>query len=94
MIKMRWSKPNPRRIDPEMRNLICFINTFTDYKTLASCCGHGVYPMTLVVKHELNNQIFEIFSTKELPGKKQFYKKKGKYYYIPEVGKYDNNRIR
>lgn len=76
------------RIDPCMRELIknLKISLNGDYKTLACCCGHGRYPMTLVIGIEVGEMRWEIMSGKYIPRKKKFYKrdKKG-YYYIPEV---------
>ena len=76
-------KPNPRVIDPCMKNAIWSLN-FLHVRTLACCCGHGRYPMTIVVKTPLG--IHEIFSGKEMTRKKRFYvrDKKG-YFYIPET---------
>jgi len=80
---MKWSKSNNKRIDPEMRNIIDALNT-SDYKPLACCCGHGKYPITIIVKCNLG--IFELVSGKSIPRKKRFYvRDKQGYYYIPEV---------
>lgn len=80
-------KSGLKRIDPCMGNLISFINGLLpdEWKTVASCCGHRKYPMTIVVKTSLDN-IYEICSDVYLDHKKKFYKKdKQGYYYIPEV---------
>jgi len=54
-------------------------------ETLASCCGHGKYPMTIVIKGILGYPL-EIFSNKTILRKKKFYKKdKDGYYFIPET---------
>ena len=82
-------KNDSRRIDPCMKPLINWFDR-RGYKTLACCCGHGKYAMTVVVELHLVDrfQIVEILSGIEMPGKKKFYKKdKRGYYYIPEVEK-------
>lgn len=73
------------RVDPCMRDFINNINKKSGYTTLASCCGHSIYPMTLVVKND-RGLIFEFFTAETIPRKKRFYKKDGEgFYYIPEV---------
>ena len=53
-------------------------------KTLASCCGHGKYPKTIVI--ERNGQNIEYFSGIVIPRKRRFYRKDSEgIYYIPEV---------
>lgn len=75
------SGPNPR-IDKCIENLMNYIDR--DYEVLASCCGHGRYPMTIVVKFKKN--IFDIISQENIPRKRKFYKRDSQgYYYIPEV---------
>jgi len=54
--------------------------------TLASCCGHGKYPETIVVKTIYG--MFEWNSGVKIPRKKRFYIKDSEgIYYIPEVMK-------
>jgi len=74
-----------RRIDPCMVKIVKLINIATNYKTLACCCGHHKYPMTIVVDNK-RGTILEYFSQEVIPRKKKFYKKdKQGYYYIKEV---------
>lgn len=55
-------------------------------KLLASCCGHGKYPMTIIVSYGEN--IFDLVSGTHIKRKTKFYKKdKQGYYYIPELKK-------
>ncbi len=78
-------KNDSRFIDPCMVALIEYFKKDKYIKTLGSCCGHGKYPMTLIVKNNHGN-IYELISSKNIPRKKQFYKKdKQGYYYIPET---------
>lgn len=83
----KWGKT---RIDPCMRKLIKWLNN--KHITVACCCGHGKYPMTIVVKEGikdgLKNKIIyrEIISGIEFKPRRFIYKKDSDgYYYIPEV---------
>ena len=85
-------KNGGRRIDICMVNLVNFINKttkLTGFRTVSSCCGHGKYPPSLLVKHtsyQPEDFALEIFSRKIVKRKKKFYKKdKQGYYYIPET---------
>jgi len=74
---------NHRVIDKCLRSEIEMLNAL-HIKTLACCCGHGIYPKIIVVKHKKG--AFEMESQKEIPRKKRFYVKDKKgYYYIPET---------
>lgn len=75
---------NGKRVDSCMRQkLIRFANF--GMKTLACCCGHGVYPETIVIQN-YDGEPFEFNSNTKIPRKKYFYKKDGKgFYFIPEV---------
>ncbi len=79
-------KNDGRRIDPCMSHLIPYINARVGQGvTVACCCGHGKYPMT-IVEEKNDGRIIEGLSGKEIPRTKRFYKKDKKgYYYIPEV---------
>ncbi len=81
----KWNKWGDTRIDPCMKYLIDFLQN-SGIKTLACCCGHGKYKMTIVVKHFSGNTFWDIMSNTLIPRKRKFYKrdKKG-VYYIPEV---------
>ena len=78
-------KNDSRRIDPCMVNLLEFIQEHSNViEILGSCCGHGKYNMTIVVKDQ-DAEIFDLMSDINIPRKKQFYKKdKQGYYFIPE----------
>jgi len=80
---------NPR-IDKCIITTINNLNNSIELRTLASCCGHGIYNPSVVVKDKLDN-IFEYYSGKLLGPKKRnrYYKKdKAGFYYIPEVINY------
>ena len=72
-----------RKIDGCMSMIIGIMNR-NGIETLACCCGHGKYPMTLIAK--IKGFPVDIFSGIRIPRKKKFYKKdKQGYYYIPET---------
>jgi len=75
------------RIDPCLVHVITLLNEKDSHlETLASCCGHGKYPMTIVVRSVWKT--WEVFSGIELKRKKRFYVKDSEgFYYIPEVSK-------
>ena len=79
-------KNDGRRIDPCMSSLITYINSRVGQGvTVACCCGHRKYPMT-IIEEKIDGLIVEVISGKIIPRKKRFYKKDKKgYYYIPEV---------
>ena len=54
--------------------------------TRASCCGHGVYPLTVVIWIETKGY-FELITGKQIPRSRRFYRlnKRNGLYYIPEV---------
>ena len=84
--KTNYKIPNPR-IDKCMKYLIEAINN-GNMKTVACCCGHNKYPMTILVKNKYikNSPVIELRSGKIIPRKRKFYKRdKQGYYYIPEV---------
>jgi hypothetical protein len=62
-------------------------NTNGCWKTLGSCCGHGIYPATIIVKG-LSGTIFESFSHIPISRKRNFYRRDANgLYYLPEVKK-------
>ena len=77
-------KNDSRKIDPCMKYLIRYLQNM-NVPTLACCCGHGKYNMTIIVKFN-SYAVLDIVSGKEIPRKRRFYKKdKQGYYFIPEV---------
>ena len=84
--KTKYKIPNPR-IDKCMKEFIRALSQIisSDYKIVACCCGHKKYPISVVLKHE-EGYTFELRSNKEVPKKRNFYKRdKQGYYYIPET---------
>jgi len=85
-------KNKGRRIDPCMKPLIKWLNNEGN-QTIACCCGHEKYPMTIIKKIRIgfHTFYFELLSGKQLNRTKRFYKKdKQGYYYIPELLKSNN----
>lgn len=77
---------NPHKVDGCMRNIIELLKGY-NVPTLACCCGHGRYPMTIVIRCN-DDDALEIFSGKMILRKSRFYLKDKKgYYYIPETSK-------
>ena len=73
------------RVDACLRNLIEFLNNVCGVETLACCCGHGEYNMSIIVKSE-DGLIFDLISNKIINRKKRFYKKDAEgFFFIPEV---------
>jgi len=85
----KWNKWGDTRIDPCMRILIKNLNNLLDrqFETISCCCGHGKYPMSIIVQSKKLKIPFEIVSGKNIfARKKKFYKRdKQRVYYIPEV---------
>ena len=88
---------NPK-IDECIRRTVQSINKAWKgtYETVASCCGHNVYPTTIVVHDIRKDTYFEWFTKTPLDGKykngkprKRWYVRRGKYrgsmYYLPEI---------
>ena len=75
-----------RHIDPCMVELVTHLQGH-GVDTVASCCGHGIYPMTIVVKTDRPWIYRELFSGKMLETVcGRFYRKDtAGVYYIPEV---------
>jgi len=86
-----------RKIDKCMRRLIDFINTHPNVKTLASCCGHGRYNMSIIIEYRTGMdgnwiwKVKELCSGVELPKRTKYYKKDADgFYYIPELVKFES----
>ena len=74
------------RIDPCIRKFINYLAIIlpNGIRIKGCCCGHGKYPLTIIVKE--NDKNYELISGRRIPRKKKFYKRdKQGFYYIPEV---------
>ena len=93
MCKKKQFKYCPSEIDECMIRFIDTLNMIIhpNFHILACCCGHGKYPMTIIVTNGID--FMDLVSGKNIPRKKRFYKKdKQGYYYIPEVCSEFNRR--
>lgn len=87
-----WHKYGSFRIDPCMKEKLRIINyllSFTGDKTIASCCGHGIYRKTILIQRK-NGMIVEYYTQTIITNKprksKRYYKRdKNGIFYIPEV---------
>ena len=61
------------RIDKCMTKLIEALNR-EGYKTYGSCCGHGKYPMTIIMR-DANTIKYDFISGKRIYRDKKYYKK-------------------
>jgi hypothetical protein len=79
-------KNDSRFIDPCLVGLIKFLNE-QGIETISCCCGHGIYPMTIVVRTDLPGVTREICHGIIFQGRrKRYYRKDANgVYYIPEV---------
>ena len=87
MCKRTEYRTSNTHIDRCIRPLITFLRD-QDYKTVASCCGHGKYTVTVVIMpiRADGGDIWELFTCTRIPRSRRFYKKdKEGYYYIPEA---------
>jgi hypothetical protein len=82
----KYNATSNTQIDICMRPLIKWMKEKEICYPVACCCGHGKYPMSVVV--ECVDGFFELFSNIDIPRKRKFYKKdKEGYYFIPEVAR-------
>ena len=74
---------NPRVIDPCLRMAMVMLKG-QNVKVLASCCGHGIYPMSIVI--EVKGFPVELFSGRRIPRVTRFYRRDAQgVFYIPET---------
>lgn len=75
------------RIDPCLKPLLKWLKR-EGYYIVASCCGHSVYPMTIIVRSRRNGiaNYGELLSGVTISRTRKFYMKdKQGYYFIPEL---------
>src|SRR4030067_1658927 len=82
----RWVILNGKkfRVDACIRDLIQSLN-YEGLETLACCCGHGKYPVTIIYRR--NRYIYDFCSGSMILERKKKYYKRDKYglFFIPEV---------
>lgn len=88
MCKLKKYKDCNVRIDECIKSFILSLKG-AGFKTLGSCCGHGKYPLTVIIQTRPKNRNpfnVELISGKIIPRKRNFYKRDEEgYYFIPEV---------
>jgi hypothetical protein len=89
-VKLKLPNGKIIRLDPCMREEIFLLNKYLSYfgdKTLACCCGHGVYPTTIVLTNQGETFVVTLKNKIKMKRKKRFYKtnKKTGLMFIPEV---------
>ena len=86
MCNKKQFKYCPSEIDECMKRVIQMLSIILKdgRETVSCCCGHGKYPMTLLVRS--GGVVIDIFSGEIIPRKRNYYKKdKQGYYFIPET---------
>lgn len=72
------------RLDPCLRARLEGLNR-TPLVTVASCCGHGKYPETILAK-DINGRVYDWNSKTLIPRRRRFYLKDSEgFYYVPEI---------
>ena len=64
----KYHKTSNTQIDKCMRNFIKIFKTNDVVDVLACCCGHGKYPMSVIVKFKVKSDLlrpFELFPEQE-----------------------------
>src|SRR3990167_11274419 len=90
------SKGNPRKVDKCIALLVRHLK-MEGINLVASCCGHGKYPMTLLVKSGFGS-VYDMVSGKVIRRKSRFYvkDKHGVFYVLEtiekEVENYESER--
>lgn len=93
----RFNSKVRRYLDKCMIPMIKTINEMPGYKTLASCCGHGIFNPTCIIARVVDYKIIAVkehFSGIDLPIKRNYYAfdKQRKLYYIPEIVKLERSK--
>ena len=80
-----WVRGKYIKVDECIAEMVERLNDDKIVKTLGSCCGHNVYPATLVVERS-DGSHEEMFSGIKIPRQRNFYRKDKKgLYFIPET---------
>jgi len=93
-VNLKLSNGVTIRLDPCMKKLIVLLRKHLGWETLACCCGHGVYPKTIVISR--GNKILALSPDKrsKLLRMRRFYKRDGfGRFYLPEIST-PNNTIK
>lgn len=73
------------RIDACISDLVLHLNSEVTH-TVASCCGHGKYPVTILCCESPHSPVFDYCSGEQLERRYRFYKRdKEGIYFVPEM---------
>jgi len=90
MCELKKYKTSNTQIDSCMRNLIRLLKQF-GVNTLACCCGHGKYKMSIIIKDD-DGVIFDLMSGVIIKRKRRFYERDEEgYYFIPDNFRLEKN---
>ena len=79
-----WIKSGENRIDPCIKQVVTNLR-IAGAHPLGSCCGHGKYHKTIVVR-TVNHRNIDYYTGVEIPRKKRFYfRDSNGVFFIPEV---------
>jgi hypothetical protein len=88
----KYHKTSNTRIDSCMKRAMNTLSNLLEsspFSIIACCCGHGKYPMSIVIGFddgEIHPYPFELFTGRLIRRRRKFYKRdKQGYYYIPET---------
>lgn len=74
------------RVDPCIHRLVDALRGHCDFEILASCCGHGRYPLTLIVRDRATGAVRDLISGAVIPRRRNSYRRDRKgFYYLPEA---------
>jgi hypothetical protein len=80
-------KNKSRFIDPCLKNLIGYLNG-QGIETVACCCGHGIYPMSIIVRTKEPGVTMDACSGAMFRDRKKYYRRDADgVYFIPETVK-------
>jgi len=73
------------RLDACIKSFIRILNHMGVH-TVACCCGHGRYPMTVICRLPTTDTYYDLISGTEIPRSTYFYQyDKDRYAYITEI---------
>lgn len=71
------------RLDSCIRSVIEALNR-AGQTTVASCCGHGIYPRTILCRDGFE-RVYDMDTKVTIPRLRRFYRRDSKgFYYVPE----------
>lgn len=74
------------KVDACLENLLVVVSRLHYYRgrIVASCCGHGRYPRTILFR--LRGEVRDLRTRRTIPRKRRFYQKDEEgFYFVPEI---------